>query len=1196
MAAKETRISSIDSKKNHFSRCCALFLCATLVAFFLLAMPALSAAQTAGTGALSGVVTDQSGSSISGAQVKVTSDASGEVRTVTTNATGAFIVPLLLPGTYRVEVTQTGFRSVTVPHVKITVTETNALNLHLEVGQIAETVIVEAQVAQLQTESSSLGRVTSSEQVESLPLAMRNFTQIIALNPGVSAEVSNAGELGRGGGGNNQDPTVSAGNWASDNNFQMNGVGVNDIQQSGYFSAGVAIPNPDTIQEFKVQTGQYDASYGRNAGANVDVVTKGGTNVYHAAAWEYFRNNDMNANTFFLNSHDQPRAILKQNQFGGDFGGPIKKDKLQFFTSYQGTRQRNGLDVNCSSNLTSAPITNDRSAAALGALFAGQGGVYGGTTILANGSNINQVALNLLNTKLPNGNYLIPTPQTYNTAPGTPFDAQGSSAFSEACPFTEDQFMTNADYEMSPKSKLSARFFFANSNITYTLPETNLTAGGSPPGAPVNLTQDFRNFSLTHTYIFTPTLLNEAEVAYHRIFATFAQAIPGFTWSQVGVNVVPFDNDIPAVAIDYPSASGMSLGGNGQNVQIAENTYTFQDSVSWTHGKHNFRFGAGLSREQNNQVGFHYLAGELFLSWPDFMLGLAGTPVADGGNGSPQGISNLYGSLDLLGLFDRAYRDWEVWSYAQDDFKVTKHLTLNLGLRYDHIGDFGDAQGRNSGFDVSLANPNPPAAGTLEGTTVPNNYSGTIPPGVKQLNNDFGMNGNGQNTWNPRVGFAYQLPWNKWTEERVVIRGGYGVYHSRSTGQPFLQLISAPPYGQIREFAPNGTFTMQQPLPLSSPAFPTFIPYSPTTSNSITTFDPVFRPPMVQEYSLGMQAQLTPSLVLEVGYSGARGLHLIDIRSVNQADLASPTDPIRGQTTNTLANLPLRVAFQGFSPYSMTQIESDGSSWYNALLVSLNKRFSHGFQAQVSYTYSKDLSTTFGSTTGPNGGQVTGNQNSLASGYGPDNFVRPQRLVINYSYQLPKLPTDNAFAQAAFGGWSVQGVTTFQSGHYLTVTYTNGTSVYGSVTDRAELSGTCTPGQYVNSGSLTSKLTKYINTSCFTTPPVIGDEEPFNPSSPNCVPLPDGNCPAQATGFGNSGVGILRGPGEVNFDFSLFKNFPIHKIRDSANLQFRAEFFNIFNHPLFQDPDSNLGDPTFGAITNTYGNPRIVQLALKLSF
>jgi hypothetical protein len=1201
MAAIERLMCRIDFAKDLFSRSRALVVGATLVALFLAAMPATSLAQTAGTGALSGTVTDASGSVIAGAQVTVTSESSGEVRTVTTAGPGTFTVPLLLPGAYRVDVAKEGFRTVNVPHVQIIVTETNALNIHLEVGQVSETVLVEAQVAQLQTEDSALGRVTSGEQVQSLPLAMRNFTQIIGLNPGVSTEIANAGELGRGGGGNNQDPTVSAGNWASDNNFQMNGVGVNDIQQSGYFSAGVAIPNPDTIQEFKVQTGQYDASYGRNAGANVDVVTKGGTNEYHGTVWEFFRNDDLNANTFFLNSVGAPRAELRQNQFGGDLGGPIKKDKLQFFTSYQGTRQLNGLDLNCSSSMKEAPLTNDRSAAALGALWAQYAPgtanptavtALGGTQVAADGSNINPVALALLNTKLPNGQYLIPTPQTVNTSTSIPFDSQGTLVFSQACPFTEDQFMTNADWEMSQKSKLMARFFFANSSITYTLPETNLTGGGSPPGAPVDLTQDFRNFSLTHTYIFSPTLVNEAEAAYHRIFATFAQALPGFTWSGVGATVVPEDNDIPAIAIDAGGSTGLSLGGNGQNVQIAENTFTFKDSVSWTHGKHNFRFGAEVSREQNNQVGFHYLAGELFLSWSDFLLGL---PGGTGPGTSGTQVSNLFGSLDLLGLFNRAYRDWEVGSYAQDDFKVTKHLTLNLGLRYDHIGDFGDAQGRNAGFDPSLADTNPPAAGTLAGTTVPDNYSGTVPAGVTKLNNDFGLNGDGQNTWNPRVGFAYQVPLNHWTEDRVVIRGGYGVYHSRSTGQPFLQLISAPPYGIFREELPNTSFSEQQPLPLTNPTFPTFVPYSPSTANSITFFEPTYRPPIIQEYSLGTQTQITPTLVLEVGYSGARGLHLIDELSVNQALSASPSNPINGQTSNTVANIQQRVPFIGFSSNEMDQIGSGAASWYNAMLISLNKRFSHGLQFQVSYTWAKDLSNAFASTTGPNGGTIEGNQDNLASDYGPDNFVRPQRLVINYTYQLPKPRWSNGFAQTALGGWSVQGVTVFQTGHYLTVLNTNANNVFGITGDRGELSGTCTPGQYVNPGSVTSKLLDYINASCFKGPPVIGGEEPGNTCAPSQV-LPDGNCPPVGTGFGNAGVGILRGPSELNFDFSFFKHFPLHKLRDSADLEFRSEFFNIFNHPLFQDPDTNFTDGTFGQITNTYGNPRIIQFALKLSF
>src|SRR5215470_15887659 len=534
-------------------------------------VPALLA-QTAGTGALSGIVTDASGASILGAQVKVTSDSSGEIRTVTTGAGGTYSVALLLPGTYLVEASKEGFRTITIAHVRIIVTETNALNIRLEVGQVSDKVVVAAEAIQLQTESSALGRVTSSEQVQALPLAMRNFTQIIGLNPGVSTEVANAGELGRGGGGNNQDPTVSSGNWASDNNFQMNGVGVNDIQQSGYFSAGVAIPNPDTIQEFKVQTGQYDASYGRNAGANVDVVTKGGSNDLHGAAWEFLRNDDLNANTFFRNATGQPRPVLKQNQFGFDLGGPIRRDKLFFFSSYQGTRQRNGLDPSCSSSVTSPPITNDRSATALGQLFAGQrgaiqtalGGV--GPAIAPDGSNINPVALALLQLKLPNGQYVMPTPQTVDG--NKPFEAQGFSAYSFACPYSENQFMTNADWQLSAKSKLEGRFFFANSDTAFTVPQANL-GGGTAPGFPVSLTNNFRNLTLAHTYIFSPSLVNRAEIGFHRTLGLYEQS-KVFSYSDIGATVPAFDNELPAIALDYGSETGLSLGGNGQTVHLAE--------------------------------------------------------------------------------------------------------------------------------------------------------------------------------------------------------------------------------------------------------------------------------------------------------------------------------------------------------------------------------------------------------------------------------------------------------------------------------------------------------------------------------------------------------------------------------------------------------------------------------------------------
>lgn len=1159
------------------------------ILLFVLAFGFLSAtavAQTANTGALAGIITDASRASVTGAQITATSAASGEARTVSSGPNGYYIVPLLNPGLYAVQVTKSGFKTVNIPQVRITVAETNTLNITVEVGAVSERVTVEAQTEQLQTESSSLGRLTSAEQISTLPLVTRNYLQIIGLNPGVSTEVTDSGAIGRGSLGLG---IVSNGDTTSDNNFQMNGVSINDLQQSGQFSGGVAIPNPDTIQEFRVQTSQYDASYGHNAGANVDLVTKGGTNEYHGAAWEYFRNDDLNANTFFRNANNQPRPVLKQNQFGFDLGGPIKKDKLQFFTSYQGTRQRNGIDPNCSSSISEPPLTNDRSALAIATLFNGQRGVFQnafggvGPAIDVNSPqtnyNINPVALALLQLKLSNGQYVVPTPQTINTS-NPIFDAQGSSAFSVACPYTEDQFVTNGDYQLSKKDIFSGRFFFANTYTVYELPFANL-GGGVAPGFPVDLTNNFRNFTLMYTHIFSPALINQVEIGFHRTFSLFDQS-KVFSYSQLGATVPPPDNTIPAIVIDFPSPSGVSLGGNGQTVRAGQNTYSVQDSLSWSRGRHSLRFGGGIARAQDNQVGFHYLAGEAFLSWPDFLLGLSGPQNGTGA------FSNIFASLDALGLFDRAYRVLDGNAYVQDDIKVTTRFTLNLGFRYDRIGDFADALGRNASFNVGLANPNPPPTGTFAGTTVPANFSGgTIPAGVTKMNNNYGINGDGQNTWNPRVGFAYRLPSNRWTQDRVVIRGGYGVFHSRSTGQPFFQLLSAPPFGQIREFIgpSNATATEAVPLPLNIPSFPAFIPYSQNSQNFISVFAPNFRPPILQQYSLGFEAKLSDSMDLDVGYSGSRGLHLIRERSVNEADLVSPTNPGRGGiTTNTLANIPQRVPFEGWTASGLVQIESGGASWYNALLVSLNKRFSHGLRFQASYTFARDLTTDNETSTGPNGGTAVGDQNNPASRYGPDEFIREHRFIINYSYDFPRLNSSHAFVRQALDGWTVAGVTTVQSGQRLSALYTNGANIYGITNDRASLSGTCTPGQYVNPGSVSSNIggsKTYINTKCFTTPAAI------NP----LPPAGDG-----ATGFGNSPVGLITGPGQLNFDFSLLKHFPVHWPRDTANLEFRSEFFNAFNHPQFGNPDNTFGSPTFGQITTTVVAPRVIQLALKLTF
>jgi hypothetical protein len=630
-------------------------------------------AQTASTGALTGTVTDNTGSVILEVKVTVTNTATGETRTVASQANGTYLVPLLLPGTYRVEFSKTGFKAAVKPDLQINVTETARLDIQLEVGAIEQQVTVTTEATLLQTESAALGRVTDRTLVNNLPLVSRNYTQIVTLSPGISASVTNATELGRGSGGESQGNFRANGTSGRDNNFQMNGVQINDLQASGFFSGGVAIPNPDAIQEFKVQTGLYDASYGRNAGANVNVVTRGGTNDLHGNVFEYFRNDVLNANSFFRNANNQGRGVLKQNQFGFTLGGPVKKDALLFFLSYQGLRQINGVGGGGTSSFFSPPFTNDRSRAALGALFAGQTGAFGGVAVAADGSNISPQALALLNLKQPNGQFVIPTPQTIN--PAQPFALRGFSTFSVPATFDEDQFIVNLDYLHSSKSKFAGRFFLANSNQNVPFPATNL-GGPAAPGFPVLTDNRLRNVSLSHTYSFSPSLLNQVDVGFHRIAVpTIQQEI--FKWSDVGVTAPATANEFPALAV----TGSLTLGGNGQGLDLIQNHFTFQDSLTYIRGRQTFRVGGGVTRSQLNLSDFHFLGGLIFQSWPDFLLGLPAGPIASGGNGTP--LSNIIASVDIPGLLDRAWRLTDVNAYFQDDIKLTPSFTLFLGARYE---------------------------------------------------------------------------------------------------------------------------------------------------------------------------------------------------------------------------------------------------------------------------------------------------------------------------------------------------------------------------------------------------------------------------------------------------------------------------------------------------------------------------------
>ena len=1128
-------------------------------------------AQTAATGALTGIVTDPSGAVVPSAEAKITSEATGEARATRTRADGAFVFPLLPAGEFRVSVTAEGFDTAVRTGIRINVAETARLNVELEVRSVTGTVEVSASPEMAQTETSALGRVADDRVVTTLPLVNRNYTQIIGLSPGITSDVTNAAELGRGSGGlgGTAGGTFVHGQRSYDNNFQMNGLQINDTYAQGTTSGGVAIPNPDSILEFKVQTGLYDAAFGRNAGANVNVVTRSGANEFHGSLFEFFRNTDLNANSFFTNRVGSPRPVLNQNQFGGTLGGPLVKNKLLFFTSYQGTRQVNG--VSGITTMIGPAFTNDRSAAALGAMYAGQRGAqqnaFGGLgpAIAADGSNINPIALKLFQLKLPGGAYMIPTPQVVN--PAAPFASRGISTFSIPSRFSEDQYIANGDYLINANQKISGRVFEALSDQTVQFPSANV------PGFPNTSGNLFLVTSLSHTWTITPRLYNEARLGYDRTRTSTTQQAP-FSYSSIGSSAPPQSDDLPQIVI--PGSLNLSTAAIGQRVQ---NLILFDDSLSWVAGRHTIRAGGGLTRERRNFTNFRQPAQIQFPTYPDLLLGLNAQ-----GNGTAQGpapFSNIIASVDLTGQFDRAARTWEVNSYIQDDFHVTHSFTLNLGLRWEFAPPFADALGRASDVYVGLLNPNPPAAGTLAGVVVASNFPGSVPNGVTQAANESTLNGTADSGFAPRVGFAWKaLPGS----DRIVVRGGYGVYYSRYTGQAQSQTTTTQPFGQLRIISgpADSTATLANPFrpPVPTPAtYPAFFPYTPSSTGSQNAVDPYLRPGFVQEYSLNIQTQLGHDFLLETGFVGTRGTRLLRIRSVNEALLASASAPIRGVTTNTVGNVQSRVPFQGWSASALQQVESAGAMWYNGLEVSLTKRFSSGLQFLASYTWSKTLDTDGANVVSNSGaGSAIGEQYNDRQRYGPANFSRPQRFIVSYVYELPWLKSSKGAVHTALAGWSVAGVTTFQAGQPITILATNTNNVYGITAtsgDRAQLAPGCTYGQLETAGSVTSRVLGYFNTSCFTKAPVIGSDN-------------------VGTGFGNSGVGIVRGPAQNNFDISVGKQFPIRS--DRIALHFRAEFFNAFNTPQFAVPDTTFTDAAFGQVTATSVSPRLVQLALKLSF
>lgn len=1149
---------------RHNSCRCQLTL---LLAAFASLISGSVKAQTPGTGAIGGEVMDPSGAVIAGAHIVAVARHTNASRSVGTSLDGLFRIPFLQPGEYSVSVEAPGFKQEVFSAVPVVVSETAILKVKMEIG-VAETSMQISSTGELaQTESAALGRVTDENTITALPLANRNYTQILALSPGVLVELPNAANLGR----NNQNVSANGARTTS-NNFQFNGVDANNMSQnsaSGYQSeVGVAVPAPDAIQEFKAQTGLYDAGFGRGAGANVDVISKSGGNAFHGSVWEFFRNDVLNANEFFLKRAGQSRPVLKQNQFGFSVGGPIRKDKAFAFASYQGTTQRDG-DSNLSLVSSFLPqLSNDRSAATLGAQFcpaahssdpaSGYQTAAGGVQVACDGSNINPVALAYLNFKFPNGKYAIPSPQVF--FPSDPAQLQlpvGLSTYSIPAKYREDQFSVNIDGSLSQKNQLAGRFFYSRAPTS----EPFSPFGATVPGWGTDETDKNDMFVLSDTHIVRPNIVNVARFGYMRFdgYAVIAQPIKA---SDVGIATPSGLPETPGLVVN----GFFTLGTAGQPYYWQNtNTFVWQDAVSISHGNHNIRIGAEAKRHEVDVDVPFVKDGFLFLlSFPDFLVGQSAAQ-----NGSS--TSNIFQSIGSSGSFRKDERYTDIASFFQDDIRLRPRLTVNIGLRYEIFGPPSEIHGRLPTFDPTTATPGAPQAGTFSGFIVPSNYPGAIPAGVSRSSTS-GLWAQDYKDISPRFGFALRL-----TDKPVlVLRGGYGIYYDRLSGDLAEQSVGQPPFSlkQSLQGAQNGAATLQQPYSPALPpdsSYPIFVPRIPGGAISLAAISPRLSSPYSQQYNLNLQHELGSDYLFEIGYVGSKATHIAGCTQFNQALLASPERPVNGETTNTIENLVQRLPFSGIATGSYN-CETKFDSIYHSLQASVTKRLSHGLQFLASYTWSKELDYISGSGGLSNFelGFLTNDQTAPRQARGLNDFDRPQRVAVSFVYQPPKIPATSRLFRSLLSDWQISSLLVAQSGRPLTVVDSSAGSIYGNLPGFSR--GECTGANPASSGSTYSRINGYFNTAAFASAPLIGD----------------------GTGFGNCGVGILRGPGQRNTDLALERSFALS---ESHAFHFRTEFFNLTNTPNFGQPVTDFAaGAAFGLITSTVSNPRIIQFAVKYSF
>ena len=1247
------------------------FLVAAPLAVCALLTSGINAQETLGT--IVGTVTDASGAAVAAARITITSAGTNLSFAAESKANGEYAFQNLPIGIYAVQVVREGFQSDNYPGIMVQGNRTVTLNTQLKTGQVSESVTVSGSPMLNATDTTN-GYVLDNTQVQQTPLATGSFTQLAILAPGVNAQFI-AGTGTNEGLGNQA--IYANGQRATDNSFLVNGVDVSNLfngQSSSQVPSGRALPNtgegasvggqtqtntsvydaignaiptppPETISELRVNTSMYDAQQGQKSGAHIDVSTLSGTNKYHGQGYVQRETNFLNAAPFFYKQQsvanggtipvDQVNPYLHRVVAGGVVGGPIIKDKLFAFLSYTATRITDQLN-GTSGVFVPTGLTDDRSTAGIDAAVASTGVTPGP---------LDQAAVNILNLKLPNGQYLIPSAGA-NAAQNLGNTLPDATLFGLPT-FKADQANGNIDYNATKADVLSLKYFYQHD------PAENPFTDSTVSGFNQHLDAGGQLASVLNT--FTSGRISWVQsfgFAREKAYSSNDQA---FTAQQAGINLFGYSK-FPGISISNSSGSTgtLNIGPASDFVDdgFFQNRFQPSSTLITTFGNHTLSIGGDYAYTQLNIANRRQNTGLInFQSFSQFA----------------EGQVNTSRSSFLQGASNRYYRANDIGGFVQDKWQLRSNISVTAGVRYDFDGPLTEKYGNLFNFEPSLYSYNA-ASDTIEN-------DGFVIAGNNKL---YGTKGTSASTLNgrqwgvsPRIGLAWSPDQN---HGRIVFRAGGGLYYNRGeyftyfspgagggTAGPF-GVTQSPPF--VIPFASPKGATLTNPFGATLPTPPTgnpqaFYNYLSNRKELIAgnatydfgAYDSANKLPYTENWSLDMQWQIDPATSLTIGYVGNRGRHGVIPIPFNQPGIATPTNPINGETysygsqatdssgnplttepigTYDGGNTDIRAPYLGYG-ISSVLYKATGNSAYDALTAQLTRRMSHGLQFNVSYTFSHSLDEQSGVGLFYNGN----NPLDLRSGYGSSDFDVTNDVTFNYVYQLPNFIHSNNWLSRATNGFALQGITVLESGQpYSIVDYSGGVaSQYyfyndGATNPLLPLAPGISPHQAL-SGHSGAFGQPALNASAFTIPFI----NPGDHGVPSCGVSTGGNpvCDLFETGFGPNGQrNIFRQAFQKRADISLIK---VAQINDKFALKYSLDVFNVSNTTSFDIPTNtiysangnlyytNAYDPKLGIVGNrqqyfnvqqngvnvtsgtgigntvgTIGSPRQVEMSLRVVF